>query len=477
MNDANKLIIVSNRLPMVLKETNGNWQLEAGTGGLVNALAPVLKERGGVWIGWPGGLEEAPIRKIFAQSEKRLGYNITPVSLSPREVDGYYYGFSNETVWPLFHSLLGRAVFNLDDWETYREVNGKFATAAAEAAGEDDFIWFQDYQLLLAGKYFKKLRPGITAGFFLHIPFPSPDIFYRLPWRGPVIRALLNYDLIGFQTRKDLRNFIHCVKSLIPHARVNYRSPYSVITWENRTVLTGAFPIGIDFKKYNDLAESREVEQAAWFLHEKFRGHKLLIGVDRLDYTKGIPSRFEAFALALEKYPELRENVSLLQVVVPSRMEVPKYQAMKRELDELVGRINGRFTTLGWIPIHYVFGTLTPVELVAHYRSCEIALITPLNDGMNLVAKEYCASCIDNRGILILSEFAGAAIQLKTGAILVNPYDVEQTADAIRRAFTMPAEEKIKRMQRLRHQVKKYNVYHWVGNFLNAAGAVEGSQD
>ncbi|MEA1928739.1 MAG: trehalose-6-phosphate synthase, partial [Candidatus Auribacterota bacterium] len=317
------------------------------------------------------------------------------------------------------------------------------------------------------------LRPDTSSGFFLHIPFPSPDIFYRLPWRGPIIRALLNYDLIGFQTRKDLKNFIHCVRSLIPDARIKYRAPYSVITWEGRSTLAGAFPIGIDYNKYNDLAKSPEVEEAAWFLHEKFPDHKLIIGVDRLDYTKGIPSRFQAFELALEKYPDLREKISLLQIVVPSRMEVEEYQAMKRELDELVGRINGRFTTLGWIPIHYVFGTLNPVELVAHYRSCEIALITPLNDGMNLVAKEYCASCINNLGILILSEFAGAAIELKKGALLVNPYDTELTADVIYDAFKMSDDEKKKRMRQLRRQVKKRDVYHWVQSFLNASKIIK----
>ncbi|MFH1037766.1 MAG: trehalose-6-phosphate synthase [PVC group bacterium] len=467
-----KLCIVSNRLPVVLQKDNGGWKMEPGSGGLVAALGPVLKERGGTWIGWPGTSEDAPFREIFKKARENVGYAIVPVSLDSGEVEDYYHGFSNETIWPLFHNMLGRAVFNRVHWEAYCRVNEKFAALATATAKESDFIWFQDYQLLLAGEYLKKHRPGMPAGFFLHIPFPSPDIFRRLPWRLPIIRAMLSYDLIGFQTRKDLRNFIQCVKSLLPGARMGYRAPYSVISLEGRVALAGAFPIGIDFNRYNNLAKTREVEQAAWFLHEKFPEHKLLIGVDRLDYTKGIPNRFEAFELALENYPDLREKISLLQVVVPSREEVPEYQAMKRELDELVGRINGRFTTLGWIPIHYVFGKLTPVELVAYYRSCEIALITPLNDGMNLVAKEYCASCIDNQGILILSEFAGAAVQLKKGAILVNPYDTEQTSAAIRRAYTMAAEEREARMKRLRYQVRQMDVHHWVRTFLKAAEQV-----
>lgn len=464
-----KLLIVSNRLPVVLNREGEEWKLEPGSGGLVSALAPVLKEKGGTWIGWPGTSEDAPFDRIFAQSRESLGYQIVPVPLDENAVDRYYYGFSNETIWPLFHSLLGKAAFHRPDWDAYREVNRRFARAAAGAAADGDLVWIQDYQLLLAGKFLREMEPRTASGFFLHIPFPSPDIYYRLPWRRPIIEAMLAYDLIGFQTRKDRRNFLQCVRSLLPTAGITYRSPLSTVKYEGRTIRVGDFPIGIDFSRYDNLARSREVEQAAWFLHEKFPEHKLLIGVDRLDYTKGIPDRFAAFELALEKYPDLRERVSLLQVVVPSRVEVPKYQAMKRELDEMVGRINGRFTTLGWIPIHYVFGKLTPIELVAHYRSCEIALITPLNDGMNLVAKEYCASCIDNRGILILSEFAGAAFQLRKGALPVNPYDIEGTAAAIHRAFTMEPEERVKRMRWLRNRVRRDDVFSWVDNFLKAA--------
>ncbi|HPJ72209.1 MAG TPA: trehalose-6-phosphate synthase, partial [bacterium] len=272
----------------------------------------------------------------------------------------------------------------------------------------------------------------------------------------------------------DLRNFIQCVRKLAPEAATGYRSPHSLVTLEGRCSVVGAFPIGIDFNRYRNLARSREVEQGAWFLHEKFPEHKLVLGVDRLDYTKGIPQRLEAFELCLEKHPDLHQKISLLQIVVPSRMGVPEYQAMKRELDESVGRINGRFTVLGWVPIHYIFGTLTPVELVSHYRSCEIALITPLNDGMNLVAKEYCASCLDNRGVLILSEFAGAATQLKKGAILTNPHDTEGTAEAIYRAFTMSDAERKRRMRYLRGQIRRNDVFRWVAGFLRAAREIEG---
>ena len=469
-----KIVVVSNRLPVAVRKRGGRWTIEPSSGGLVSALSPVLKERGGVWVGWPGSHDPAPVKMLLSAALDEVGYRVEPIMLSKQEVDEYYYGFSNETLWPLFHSLLGRAVFNRDHWHAYEEVNAKFARAAASACEKEDFIWVQDYQLLLAGRELRKLGVRRKVGFFLHIPFPSPDVFMRLPWRKALLESMLSYDLIGFQANTDRKNFIQCVKILITPASISYSRPNSIVSLEGRTSMVGAFPIGIDFIRYNDLAKTEEVEKAAWLLHEKFPEHKLIVGVDRLDYTKGIPQRFEAFELALQKYPELRQEVSLIQVVVPSRMEVPEYQSMKKELDELVGRINGEFTVLGWVPIHYIFRSLQPVQLVAHYRSCEIALITPLNDGMNLVAKEYCASCIEDDGVLILSEFAGAAGQLKRGAILVNPYDVERTADAIYRAYTMSGEERQKRMRMLRAEVRRNNVFRWVENFLAAAESIRG---
>ena len=464
-----KTVIVSNRLPVAVRKRRGRWTIEPSSGGLVSALSPVLKERGGVWVGWPGSHDQAPVKKLLSGALDEVGYRVEPIMLSKQEVNEYYYGFSNATLWPLFHSLLGRAVFNRDHWHAYKEVNARFARAVVSSCEKEDFIWVQDYQLLLVGSELRKLGIKRKVGFFLHIPFPSPDMFMRLPWRKVLLESILCYDLIGFQTNTDRKNFIQCVKILIPSATISYRRPNSVVSHEGRTSLVGAYPIGIDFVKYNDLAKSKEVEKAAWLLHEKFPGHKLIVGVDRLDYTKGIPQRFEAFELALQKYPQLRKEVSLIQVVVPSRMEVPEYKLMKRELDELVGRINGKFTVLGWVPIHYVFRSLKPVQLVAHYRSCEIALITPLNDGMNLVAKEYCASCTEDNGVLILSEFAGAAAQLKRGAILVNPYDVERMADAIYRAYSMSGKERQKRMRMLRAEVRQNNVFRWVQSFFHTA--------
>ncbi len=454
---------------MVAEKTPDGWILKAGSGGLVSALAPVLAGRHGTWIGWPGGGGDAPHEQLFADSRRQLGFHIHPVALSREQVDGYYYGFSNETLWPLFHSLLDRTIFRRDFWRVYREANAAFARATVEATAEDDLVWIQDYHLLLAAEEIRKIRPKGRLAFFLHIPFPSPDIFVRLPWRQAIIDALLQYDLVGFQTLKDRRNFIQCVRLLVADAKVQRKNSLSRVILENREALAGAFPIGIDFHRYHGMAKSPEAEKAAWLIHEKFPRRKLIIGVDRLDYTKGIPHRLEAFEHFLNSFPDSREKITLVQVVVPSRTEVPEYQKMKKEIDELVGRINGRHTRPGWVPIHYVFGSLNPVELAAYYRTSEIALITPLNDGMNLVAKEYCAASVDYRGTLILSEFAGAAFQLKRSALLVNPYDIVRTAETINRAWKMADDERAGRMRRLRAIVRRTDVYQWVDNFLAAA--------
>jgi trehalose 6-phosphate synthase len=302
--------------------------------------------------------------------------------------------------------------------------------------------------------------------FFLHIPFPSPDMFGRLPIRQELLEALLEFDHIGFQSARDRRNFIQCVKFLVPGTRrVSYKRQ-SILHYAGRQIKVGYYPISIDFNEFDNAARTTEVADAAWYLHENFQSKVLMLGLDRLDYTKGIPERFLAFERALEKYEDLRGNISLNQIVVPSRLDVSEYQHLKDELDTLSGRINGRFTRHGWIPIHYQFRTLDRVQLLAHYRACEVALITPLRDGMNLVAKEYCASNVDGRGVLILSEFAGAARQLYKGAILVNPYDLDATADAIYRAYSMSAEERAGRMKILRREVRNQNVSRWVKGFL-----------
>jgi trehalose 6-phosphate synthase len=471
--ESGKILIVSNRLPVRIARQEGKISITPGSGGLVTALAPVLKDRGGTWTGWDGDpLGEAPTRLLEDHSAS-TGYQLKPISLPSEQVRGHYYGFSNETLWPLFHDLLGHCRFSRQNWNTYREVNRKFAQTAAAEAAPGDFIWVHDYHLLLVGRYMAEAGVTATKGFFLHIPFPPWDLFMRLPWRTEIIRSLLAYDLLGFQTERDRRNFIRCVRSCFPASRVKGSPRNQVIDHGNRCIRLGAFPISIDYEAFSSVAASEEVSKKAWLIHENLPERKLLLGVDRLDYTKGIPERLEAFEVLLEKYPELRRKVTLVQIAVPSRTHVPEYQLMKENIDRTIGRINGRFTKDGWVPIHYIYRNLPRVELVSYYRTCEIALITPLKDGMNLVAKEYCASCVENAGTLILSEFAGAAVTLRKGALLVNPYNVEHVADQIREAYHMSRVEQHRRMSQLRREVQRNDVFHWVESFLEAAGRAD----
>ncbi|BCR03065.1 trehalose-6-phosphate synthase [Desulfuromonas versatilis] len=468
-SDDKRLVVVSNRLPIAVGEEAGQWRIKPGSGGLVTALAPVIKARQGLWIGWPGCGEGPPLDELFDNFGREQGYRLAAVPLSEEEEERYYRGFSNSALWPLFHDLLGNCRFRGDDWQTYLEVNRRFADVVASRTGEDDLVWVQDYQLIMVGAQLRELGLRQKLAFFLHIPFPTHDLFRRLPWNREILTALLAYDLVGFQTLRDRRNFVNSAIALIPELQVERRQrAQTLIRYQGRIVRVGHFPISIDFAEFNDAARSQEVADAAWYLHENLEGRQVMLGVDRLDYTKGIPERFRAFERALEKYPDLHRNISLLQVVVPSRTQVPDYQDLKQTLDRLSGRINSRFGEPGWIPIHYVFRSLERTQLLAHYRTSEIALVTPLRDGMNLVAKEYCAASVENNGVLILSEFAGAADQLGKHALLVNPYDVEGTADAMHRAFTMPGEERRRRMGMLRTQVRRYDVHHWVRSFLGA---------
>jgi trehalose 6-phosphate synthase len=470
MKETNKrLVVVSNRLPIVIGDEEGKWGISPGSGGLVTALAPVMRENRGVWIGWPGCGEEAPLRELFEGFGQEQGYRLEAVPLSSEEVERYYRGFSNEALWPLFHDLLGYCNFSLENWRTYQEVNRRFAEVVAEASRPDDFVWVHDYQLTLVGACLRELGVKQTLAFFLHIPFPSTDLFRRLPWKNEIIRALMAYDLVGFQTLRDRRNFVSCVTALLPEVEVVIRKRYhTLLRYGRRTIKVGHFPISIDFDEFNQGARAKDVEEAAWYLHENLHGRQLVLGIDRLDYTKGIPERFLAFERALEKYPEMHQKISLLQVVVPSRTLVPDYQNLKELLDQLAGRINARFAEQGWIPIHYVFRSLERTQLLAHYRTSEIALITPLRDGMNLVAKEYCAASVDQNGVLILSEFAGAADQMGRGALLVNPYDIDGTADAIHRAFAMEPEERRRRLAVLQADLRRQDVHRWVSRFVTS---------
>ena len=465
-----RLLVVSNRLPIVLEKNEGQWSLKPGSGGLVSALAPVLSHRGGMWIGWPGlALEEGDgWEKALAEGYRERGYELVPVLLSEDEVKGFYEGFSNAILWPLFHDLLGRCDFEPSYWYAYLEVNRKFAERVLEHSAGDDYIWVQDYQLIHVAHFIRETEER-RLGFFLHIPFPSLDIFLKLPWRAQVLSAFLAYDLIGFQTPRDTRNFLSCIEHLLPDAEIDDTGPIADVRLGARTIRVGAFPIGIDFAQYDEGARSPEVEARQRELRERIGPFQLVVGVDRLDYTKGLIERLEAYRNALQRFRELREKVILFQVVVPSREAVPEYQALKAALDQLVGEINGEFSTAGWVPVHYHYRSLSRRDLLSLYRMARICFVTSIKDGMNLVAKEFVACQVEGRGVLVLSEFAGAVAQLHEGALLVNPHDIEGMADALREAMEMPGEERRRRMRRMQEIVREQDIFWWVDYYLRAA--------
>jgi trehalose 6-phosphate synthase/phosphatase len=467
----NRLIVVSNRLPFALDSTGEDlWTVTPAVGGLVSAVEPVLRERGGTWIGWPGVAGEIP-QEPLAKATRNAGYKVVPVALSETERDEFYYGYSNEVIWPLFHDLQNFCNFEPAYWQAYKQVNVRYADAIARSARPDDFIWVHDYHLMYVAQALREQSVGRKLSaltFFLHIPFPPYDTFAKLPQQQRLLRALLQFDLLGFQTRRDLRNFLGCVRRVMSDAKVVPRRELQLVRFEEREIRVGHFPIGIDFDAFENGAASEEVAQRSQNLRATFPDCQLILGVDRLDYSKGIPERLRAYRDAVERHEELRGRVVLIQVVVPSRVEIPRYHEFKQRIDRLVGDINGHFSTSNWLPVQYHFRCLEHENLVAHYRGCDIAFVTPLKDGMNLVAKEYCACRIDKDGVLILSQFAGAAEQLKSGAVLVNPYDVEQMADAILKAFRMGQAERSARMKRMRRAVRDENVFWWVDSFLRA---------
>jgi trehalose 6-phosphate synthase/phosphatase len=469
---APRLIVVSNRLPFVFqRDAQGQWRAEPGGGGLVTALLPILRNRGGVWIGWPGSTgDRAELETALAQSGESAGYAFGAVHLDEAEIQDFYLGFSNEIIWPLFHDLPSLCNFRPAFWETYCRVNRKYAEAIRKRAEPGDFIWIHDYHLMNAAAELRALGVASRLGFFLHIPFPPPDIFIKLPWRDTLLRALLEFDLIGFQTLRDRRNFVQCLRLLVPDLEIEGRGHVLDARHGRRSIRIGYFPISIDFGAFRRQAESPEVTEKAKDLHRLLPNRKLVLGIDRLDYTKGLPLRLRAFRNLLTRYPEMREKVSFMQVVVPSRENIPQYHRLLTEIERLVGQINGTFVRPGgWVPVWYEYRNLTRTELLAYYRAADIGLVTPLKDGMNLVAKEYCACSVEEDCVLVLSEFAGAASQLARGALLVNPYDEDGVADAIWTACRMPAEERRARMRRMRASIREHDVFWWVDTFLRAA--------
>jgi len=467
-----KILIVSNRLPLQINLDKESIKIKPSVGGLATGIKSIYKSFESLWIGWPGITNEEISDKVRSdiisaiKKEKCL-----PVFINKRDMDLYYFGFSNKTIWPLFHYFTQYVDYNKDFWNSYIQVNEKFAEVILENIEGIDKIWIHDYHLLLLPKLIKEKHKDIAIGFFLHIPFPSYEVFRILPWRKEIIEGMLGADLIGFHTYDYERHFLSCVRRLLGHEVV-----LNQINLGTRIVKADAFPMGIDYDKYNNSAiklQQKSVKDKSkirqeidkYFLMSPER--KLILSIDRMDYSKGISNRLIAFEYFLDKYPEYREKVTMVLLAVPSRINVEHYMYMKREIDELVGKINGKYATINWTPIWYFYRTLNFEDLIELYTSCEIALITPIRDGMNLVAKEYIASQINSKGVLILSEMAGAAKELNE-AIIINPNNKEEIAAALKEAVNMPDEEQKNRIKIMQNILKRYNIVKWAQDFINS---------
>jgi trehalose 6-phosphate synthase/phosphatase len=454
-----RLIIVSNRLPVTVRAADGGVSVERSTGGLATGMKGPHERMGGEWIGWPGDLEllSPPARE---QTDRTLAdMRLVPVPLTREEVARYYEGFSNAILWPLFHYSIARLPNHMRDFEAYEAVNARFAEAVASRVRPGDLVWVHDYQLMLVPAMLRQRVPEARIGFFLHIPFPSSEIFRLLPERERILEGLLGADVIGFHTFPFVRHFASSVLRLMGAS-----TDVDRLSWRDREVRLGVFPMGIDSREFSERAQSKEV--GAMVEAHGTPGTQLLVGIDRLDYTKGIPRRLLAYEALLREHPELRERVRLVQVSVPSREHVEAYREFRDEVDALVGRIDGEFATATWSPIHHLYRALSQPEIVALYRAADAVLVTPLRDGMNLVAKEFVASRPDGDGVLVLSEFAGAAAELSE-ALLVNPYDIQRTSAALYRALTMPPDERRTRMSALRQRVMTHDVHWWARSFLS----------
>jgi trehalose 6-phosphate synthase len=425
-----------------------------------------LSTEGGTWIGWPGITTptQSGWRKSLNEYASRKNYGLEPVAISESDFDDYYRGAANSMLWPLFHGFVERCEFDHSWWQTYREINQTFAKKISGAATAGDVIWVHDYHLMLTGRQLDRQTSDFRTGFFSHIPFPPPEEFFTLPWHDDILDGLTSFDVIGFQTRQCVNNFERCLASTDDSTETLPKEAQT--TEETQRCDVQHFPIGADTETFTALAEQVSDDQVDE-LKKDIDANQLLLGVERLDYSKGLPQRLRAFDRFLEKHPHMHGRVKLFQLVVPSRTGIEEYQRLKKEVDELVGRIQGRFSTTNWNPIRFVFGTVSQRVLTALYRAASVAVVTPLRDGMNLVAKEFCAARTDDAGALVLSKFAGAAEQLGDGAIVINPYDTEETADALYRGVTLSRDEKRERMTQMRDTVLTHNVQDWAERYLS----------
>jgi trehalose 6-phosphate synthase/phosphatase len=461
-----RVLIVANRLPVTVSPTEGGVEVQKSPGGLATGLLRPHEQSGGLWIGWAGTLDDELSPAQRSELNRKLGeMRLIGVPLTGDQITRYYEGFSNGVLWPLFHYLLDQIPLHVQDWEPYAEVNQRFADLVVEHYQPGDLIWVHDYQLLLLPELLRRRLPDAQIGFFLHIPFPSEELFRTLPERNHLLRGLLGADLVGFHTPTYLRHFAASLTQIL-----GLTVDIDRVHLPTREVRLGVFPMGVDAESFSAMAEEPELAAEVHALKGD-ENLQLLVGVDRLDYTKGIPRRLLSFERMLQSHPELRERVRLIQVAVPSRTNVEAYQEFRSLVDGMVGRINGAFGTPRWVPVHYIYRGLSERELVSLYRAADVMLVTPLRDGMNLVAKEFIASRTDGDGVLVLSEFAGASWELPE-AVQVNPYDLEATAESFYRALTMDEEERRRRLRPLRARVANYDVHRWAATFLEQLESV-----
>lgn len=457
-----RVVIVSNRLPVSVSAKGDRLKITPSVGGLATGLSSFHQEHDGLWVGWPGIIEKNSKKRSELESVLLGNYNCLPVYLSDNDLKKYYHGFSNRTIWPLFHYFSTYSTYNATEWESYKKVNEKFCRRLQEVVKPGDLIWIHDYHLMLLPAMLRKEMPDATIGFFLHIPFPSFEVFRYLPWREEILTGMLGADLIGFHTYDYTRHFLSSVLRIRGKDQT-----YGQVIADNRIIKVDTFPMGIDAQRYIDASTSEKVQKEVKSLQNKLGTEKIIISVDRLDFTKGIPERLKAFEKFLERYPNFHGKVTYVMLLVPSRTKVREYKLLKSEIDELVGKINGHFDTLDWSPILYLYRTLPFEKLVALYSAADLALVTPLRDGMNLVAKEYLAcQSAEAKGALVLSESAGAAAELGE-AIVVNPNDLDMLTQSIAEGLNLGAEEKKKANVLMVERIKKYNVFSWAEDFVN----------
>lgn len=461
-----KIVIIANRLPVKIERSDEGFTIERSEGGLATGLGSLETEAEKYWVGWPGIHTDDETERLQI-TEKLHELKFHPVFLSNEQISNYYEGYSNSTIWPLCHYFFSYIEYKAEYWAAYREVNALFSRESLPFIENDDIVWIQDYQLMLLPKLIRDKKPATSIGYFHHIPFPSYELFRVLPEREEVLEGLLGADLIGFHTHDYMRHFISAIYRVL-----NLNCNLDEITLKERIVHVDAFPMGINYEQYHEAPALPVVREKSAMLREKLSDKQVILSVDRLDYSKGILHRLEGYAQFLENNPEYHEQVSLAMIVVPSRDNVEMYAELKAKIDQAIGEINGRYARLGWSPIFYFYRSFSFEELIAMYDIADIALVTPLRDGMNLVAKEYLAAKRDQPGVLILSEMAGASIELQD-ALIINPNDKDEIEKAILQALTMPLEEKRERMSRMQKRIASRTVKRWANDFVKELRSIK----